>query len=518
MGELMPRHLARAVLEAAHHYMAGGPVAGRNEQMTQTPTGQVTNPGPAAPPQQARPGGVPAPGAGAAQNPSGITNGTSNQTNLVQGGVPIQSGWSASAPLSEQTFNSPYASMILNQANGNGPNMGQMQLQSATDQNIANAMALGQSMPGQSNMAAARNILDNQAKIQQQAAGQSAQLDAQQQLAAEQLGSGLTTDEQKLALQQAQGNQGAVQQANALNEDIAKANLGTAQNWQNTLVNAAGGVASGAASGIGNMASGQNWNGSPSTQSPPAQQATSGPTTAPQALPDTSDAGDSEPTDYTEAHGGMIPFPRHYDEGGAVAPSSPAGPDLYSNPDSVNPQTGMSANKLAMSGVLSSASAAPTVGLKPLQQQGSSPILSVFNSIAKSLPYVGQMFSAGEALGKAVDPNSKVWKAEGAARGGEIASILDGYADAGGKVPGRAKTSGDADENDTVRAVLSPGEVVLPRSVTQSDDSPEMAAEFMNAVRKSKAPKPSFSDLLRSHRELSGRLAHLEKLCSGGYA
>lgn len=54
-----------------------------------------------------------------------------------------------------------------------------------------------------------------------------------------------------------------------------------------------------------------------------------------------------------------------------------------------------------------------------------------------------------------------------------------GYMKHGGKVAGRASMKGDSYKNDTVKAMLSPGEVVVPRSHTKS---PEMAAKFAAAV------------------------------------
>lgn len=83
------------------------------------------------------------------------------------------------------------AKMLLDQAQGGGPAnqiVGQ-QLQNATDANVRQAMALGQSMPGNGgggNLAIARNILDNAARSQQTAAGQGAELRGQLQLAGQQ--------------------------------------------------------------------------------------------------------------------------------------------------------------------------------------------------------------------------------------------------------------------------------------------------------------------------------------------
>lgn len=58
----------------------------------------------------------------------------------------------------------------------------------------------------------------------------------------------------------------------------------------------------------------------------------------------------------------------------------------------------------------------------------------------------------------------------------------------GGVVPGYAK-GGDSYKNDKVHAMLSPGEVVLPRSVTKSADAPDKAKRFMEAIRKKHSQK-----------------------------
>lgn len=49
----------------------------------------------------------------------------------------------------------------------------------------------------------------------------------------------------------------------------------------------------------------------------------------------------------------------------------------------------------------------------------------------------------------------------------------------GGKVPGQAKMPGDSKANDTVHAKLSPGEIVIPRSVLESADPVAAAAAFV---------------------------------------
>lgn len=61
--------------------------------------------------------------------------------------------------------------------------------------------------------------------------------------------------------------------------------------------------------------------------------------------------------------------------------------------------------------------------------------------------------------------------------------------DNGGLVPGEAKVAGDSLKNDKVPALLSPKEIVLPRSVTLSEDAPARAAEFVAAVKARQASK-----------------------------
>jgi hypothetical protein len=54
---------------------------------------------------------------------------------------------------------------------------------------------------------------------------------------------------------------------------------------------------------------------------------------------------------------------------------------------------------------------------------------------------------------------------------------------AGGLVPGVAEVSGDHPRNDKVPTMLSPKEIVLPRTVTMSPDAPKKAAMFVAAIQ-----------------------------------
>jgi len=61
----------------------------------------------------------------------------------------------------------------------------------------------------------------------------------------------------------------------------------------------------------------------------------------------------------------------------------------------------------------------------------------------------------------------------------ELAEIRD-MTD-GGKVPGKAKLLGDSEQNDTVPAMLSPGEIVVPRSAAQDEQ------DYMNFMKEAKS-------------------------------
>ncbi len=71
----------------------------------------------------------------------------------------------------------------------------------------------------------------------------------------------------------------------------------------------------------------------------------------------------------------------------------------------------------------------------------------------------------------------------------------------GGKVPGKAPMKGDHPENDTVKAKLSPGEVVIPKSVMESSDPVAGAAQFVAAIQKKKGaagnPQSDFKSALQ---------------------
>jgi hypothetical protein len=116
---------------------------------------------------------------------------------------------------------------LQDQAAGRGPSLAQMQLQKGTDQNMAQAMALGQSQRGAGAAGMLKGIQGQQAGIAQGMAGDSAMLRLQEQMAAQnalgtQLGGARGQD-----MGAAQYNAGAANQAGQFNAG-----------QQNTMANA----------------------------------------------------------------------------------------------------------------------------------------------------------------------------------------------------------------------------------------------------------------------------------------
>jgi len=80
----------------------------------------------------------------------------------------------------------------------------------------------------------------------------------------------------------------------------------------------------------------------------------------------------------------------------------------------------------------------------------------------------------------------------------------------GGKIPGVASVPGDSLKNDTVPAMLSPGEIVVPRSKA---DDPQKAKAFIDELMsRGKKQKVSYNDILLAKRKLESVVSELQKL------
>lgn len=84
----------------------------------------------------------------------------------------------------------------------------------------------------------------------------------------------------------------------------------------------------------------------------------------------------------------------------------------------------------------------------------------------------------------------------------------------GGTVPGKAQVVGDSTVNDTVPALLSPGEIVIPRTKASN---PETAREYLEKIlaNKQKEEPNSYARLISAHKEL-GNLIRRAKMSDGG--
>jgi hypothetical protein len=88
----------------------------------------------------------------------------------------------------------------------------------------------------------------------------------------------------------------------------------------------------------------------------------------------------------------------------------------------------------------------------------------------------------------------------------------------GGMVPGKAAKDGDHPDNDTVPARLSPGEFVLPRSLTSDKELMSMVHQKMaeHQVQKSTVTaSEGFADVLKAHAELNAKMDALKKYMGG---
>lgn len=68
----------------------------------------------------------------------------------------------------------------------------------------------------------------------------------------------------------------------------------------------------------------------------------------------------------------------------------------------------------------------------------------------------------------------------------------------GGVVGGKANAPGDSSSNDTVPTMLSPGEIVVPRSMAHD---PEKAKDFIDHLLKDKKKGADYGDVLKARRK-----------------
>lgn len=313
-----------------------------------------------------------------------VQTGLGNQAAFLQA-VQGQNGLANQASVFQQQ--QQLANQLQGQANGTGPNPAQAQLAQNTSNNTANQAALmaGQRGAGQNAGMIARQAANTGAQNQQNAVGQAATLQAQQQLAAQQQLMGQQQNMQGVA-----GNQVGTQ-ANATN-----AYSGAAQNALNSVygqINAQNNASIGAAD-VNNKA---------------------------------------EATQHS--------MDNQMGQGFLQQMSPLMGP--------MGQMFGGSGGGAASGGTAMAGGAGDAMG-----------------GMSSMAPMLMMAASGGMA------PQSMAGKHLRGAKNMK----------SGGPVDGQATVKGDSYANDTVPAMLSPGEIVIPRHITQGPNAAAKAAQFVQAV------------------------------------
>lgn len=427
---------------------------------------------------------------GIVNNAMGRSQGALNQqqafANATQGGS--MQGLGAQRSLMSQ---------LGEQAQGRGPNPAQAQLAQNTAQNVQNQSAMMGSQRGAgANVGLmGRQAAQQGANIQQQAAGQAATLGAQQQLAAQsQLGAlaGQAVGQQSGALQ---GYNQMAQNYQNLTQDQQKAFMGAqaAQNASNVAMqsninsanaglantNAQGqqGIFGGLLGGLtGLFAEGGLVEGS---QVPGA----TGPQEAAKSAPEAPGGPGSEVGKWLNTKDEAAPQQNLNAQ--PVQQAAPPQQQAPGQPD--KPQSSPTTQFAQAPTQLAQQNYGPNPGAAALEKgfKGVGGMLNPMSAMGGAGGMKGMMGGGGgggggEEGGGGMQDMMKMLPmlAMAANKGGKVPAKYS----PGGKVRGKAAVKGDSLKNDTVKAMLSPGEIVIPRTVVNSKDPAKAAARFVNAV------------------------------------
>lgn len=335
------------------------------------------------------------------------------------------------------------AAQLQAQANGQGPNVAQNQLNQATGANVSNQAALMAGQRGSSSNVGlmARQAAQQGAATQQGAAGQAATLGAQQQLNAQNSLASLSANQIGQTASAVGNDTNATQNEQAILQG-ANTSFNTATNAQsgiNATTNAANqtanngllnGVASAAAMAMfaakGGMVQKMASGGLPNVQAGGAPNSFVGKYL--NGSNDSSSTAPAQPTSQTQQLGNTV--------GTALG-------------------KGISAAGKGISNLMSPPT--PT-----MDQQNA----NIGNEAATVLPSQPQLMA---------DPSLQAYS-----KGGPVKQMQakGGPVKADNKSE-KAKVKGNSYDNDTIPAMLSEDEIVLPREVTQHPNAPAMAAEFV---------------------------------------
>lgn len=347
-------------------------------------------------------------------------------------------------------------------ANGTGPNPAQAMLNNSTGQNVANQSAMMASQRGASANPAllARQAAMQGANTQQQAAGQGAALQAQQQVGA--LGQmGQLANQQAAQQQQAQNTalQGAQNQYGQVSQNIANQNNAQAginsvnANMENAANQRKGnliGNITGAVGSVFGLAEGGSVPSMPAYQQFMAPQSMA-PTTGPQSFAAQHFAGVAAPNAFS----------------------------LQSNPDSMS--EGMKSGAKMGKGIGNALSNfADNQQYKALTNG-----MDIEGGMQPASNIEGPMAARGGKVPAMVSPGERYLNPQ------EVEKVAEGKKSpmkAGEKIPGEAKVKGAKNSyaNDTVPKDLESGGIVIPRSITQGKDAEKKAHAFISAILQGK--------------------------------
>lgn len=380
------------------------------------------------------------------------------------------------------TFNNQgqLASQLQNQIAGTGPNPAAIQAQQMNENAIKSNAGMIASQKGIDPALAARTAAYNGANMQQQAAGQGALLGANQQLQAQ----GQLANLYGQQAGEAGGQESTLQNALAAYNN---ANVGMTSNINNTSEAAhaqnagiggglVGGILGGASSAIGSLFA--------KGGTVPASD-----TVIPDKTQNFDMGGPVQNQNWGYGMQPSIGAPQmassYISSGGTNSLGSKIGGGLKKLfAGQGQPASGPgSAEDQASGGLL-------TYGANQQENEQSGMVLHPESAtVDQQLGSPGQMEQAPAMASPIADPDILA-----AAQGGKIpehlmhmarihypdfANHLMSLKSQGGKVPGTPKVNKNSYANDTVPTMLSPKEIVLPLSVTQSKDPVKAAGEFV---------------------------------------
>lgn len=386
----------------------------------------------------------------------------------------------------EQVFKQQqdFVTQLQQAAQGQGPSAATAMLQQAQQANTAQANALAASQQGNINAGlATRNAMQQAAQANQAATGQAQVMRNQEQLQARQMLGG------QLGTMMGQG-MGAQQAKDTLNANIEQKNVES----QNSLIRGiTGGVFGAVGAGLGALsderAKENIHDGSDDVRDmldklePHSYNYKGGSEPHTSVMAQELEKSKAGSQMVKEAPNGL----KMVDYGQGLAAILAAQADLHKRLKAIEGGK----PKMAEGGEVNpNAVKAPSFDMTTFTSEvlgGATKGMAIDDPIAKG----GAEF--GEGLGTAIKSGMDTSKKKanearmrednearagiGLAKGGKVSSKV--LAAKGKAVPGKAKVSGDSLSNDIVDAKLSPGEIVLPRSVTMHPEAPQKAAEFV---------------------------------------